>query len=176
MVDRTSGYAEAVIAVATAEGALDVVETELRTVAQVVDGNADLRQQLGDVAIPASQRLKFVEAQALQAAHPATRTALAMLIVAERIVDIADIATKVSATAAAARDRDVAEVHVASPLDAAQQERLLRALEEATGKTLDLRIVVDPTIVGGVRAQIGDTVIDGSIAKRIDDVRTRIGA
>lgn len=176
MVDRTSGYAEAVIAVATAEGALDVVETELRTVAQIVDGDAHLREQLTDASIPASQRLKFVEAQALQAAHPATRTALAMLIAAERIGDVSDVVAQVSATAAAARDRDVAEVHVAAPLDQAQQERLQRALEQATGKTLDLRIVVDPDVVGGVRARIGDTVIDGSIAKRFADVRTRIGA
>lgn len=174
MNDRTSGYADAIVALGTAEDALDVVETELNTVARSIEGNRELRDRLSDLQIPVSQRLKFVEAEVLQAAHPGTRAALAMLIAADRILDVEPIAREVSEAAATLRDRDLAEVFVATPLDADQTEQLRRALEQATGKSLDLQVHVDETVIGGVRARVGDTVIDGSLATRLQDVRTRL--
>lgn len=176
MTDRTTGYARAIVALATAEDALDTVETELLTVARSIEGSTGLRDHLTDLQVPVSQRLRFVESEVLTAAHPATRSALAMLIAADRVLDLEPIAQKVSEAAAETRDRDLAEVWVAAPLDDAQRDQLRQALERATGKALDLRVHVDASVVGGVRAQIGDTVIDGSLAKRLDDVKTRIGA
>ncbi len=176
MADRTNGYAKAVVALANAEDALDTVEAELLTVGRTVEESRELRDRLTDLQIPVSQRLKFVESEVLQAAHPATRAALAMLIAADRIMDIQPIAQRVSESAAEARDKDLAEVWVATDLDASQQDQLRAALERTTGKSLDLKVHVDPSVVGGVRARVGDTVIDGSLAKRLDDVKTRIGA
>lgn len=175
MSDRTNGYAEAVVALATAEGALDTVEDELLQIARAVDENEALREKLVDIHLPVANRLKFVEAEALAAASPATRSAVAMVIAAGRAGDLADIATEVSRRAAEARERELAEVAVAVPLDDATREQLRAALERATGKKLELKVFVDPDVVGGVRARIGDTVIDGSLAKRLDDVRTRVG-
>lgn len=176
MADRTSGYADAVVALATAEDSLDVVETELHTIARAIDGNAELQERLTDTQIPVTQRLRFIESEVFTAAHPTTRAALAMLIAADRVLDLQPIVTKVSEAAATRRDRDLAEVFVAQALDDTQTEQLRRALEQATGKSLDLKVHVDPTVVGGVRARVGDTVIDGSLARRLQDVRTRIGA
>lgn len=176
MTDRTHGYADAIVTLATAEDALDVVETELTTVARTVEGNAELHERLTDLQIPVSQRLKFVEAEVLQAAHPATRAALAMLIASDRILDLEPIAREVSESAATLRDRDLAEVYVAAPLDREQTDQLRRALEQATGKSLDVQVHVDESVIGGVRARVGDTVIDGSLATRLQDVRTRLNA
>lgn len=176
MTDRTSGYADAIVALGTAEDALDVVETELTTVARTIEGNRELRDRLSDLQMPVAQRLKFVDAEVLQTAHPATRAALAMLIAADRILDVEPVAREVSEAAATMRDRDLAEVFVATPLDADQTEQLRRALEQATGKSLDLQVHVDETVIGGVRARVGDTVIDGSLASRLQDVRTRLNA
>ena len=176
MTDRTHGYADAIVALAQAEDALDVVDAELVTVARTVDGNRDLGERLSDTTIPVSQRLTFVEAEALQAAHPATRAALAMLIAADRILDLEPVSQQVSESAATLRERDLAEVYVATALDADQTDRLRRALEQATGKSLDVQVHVDESVVGGVRARVGDTVIDGSLATRLQDVRTRLRA
>ncbi|MBW3567135.1 MAG: amino acid adenylation domain-containing protein, partial [Proteobacteria bacterium] len=71
--------------VVSAEDALETVETELLTVARTIEGSTELRDRLTDLQIPVTQRLKFVEAEALTAAHPATRAALAMLIASDRI-------------------------------------------------------------------------------------------
>lgn len=174
MSDRTTGYARAIVAMAESEGSLDVLEDELLQIARTVDANSELRQRLTDIHLPVAQRLKFVESDALQAAHPSTKGALAMLIAADRAGDLAAIAQAVAEQAAAARERELAEVYVAVELDDRQRDQLREALERATGKKLDLKVYVDEEVVGGVRARIGDTVIDGSLAKRLEDVRTRL--
>ncbi len=173
--ERTRRYAEAIVVLAIAEDALEAVEDELLTVARAIDRNDELREQLTDIHLPVSQKLRFVESDVLQAAHPATRSALAMVISAERAGEIATIADEVARRAAAAREEELAEVYVAVPLDESRQQALREALERATGKKLDLKVYVDDSVVGGVRAKIGDTVIDGSLARRLTDLRARVG-
>ncbi|MFA9430166.1 ATP synthase F1 subunit delta [Egicoccus sp. AB-alg2] len=173
--ERTSAYAQAVVALAEGEDALEAVGTELRTIAHAVESSDELRQRLTDIHLPVGQRLKFVESDVLRAAHPATRSALAMIIAAERAGELGAIADAVATQAAERRERELAEVYVAAPIDAARQRTLVQALERATGKRLDVQVYVDPTVVGGVRAKIGDTVIDGSVARRLQDLRTRVG-
>lgn len=173
--ERTGAYARAVIALAEGEDALDAVGNELRSIAEAVEGNDELRQHLTDIQLPVGQRLKFIESDVLQAAHPATRSALAMLIAAERAGELGAIADTVATQAAASRDREVAEVYVAEALDEPRQRALVEALERATGKRLDVQMRVDPSVVGGVRAKIGDTVIDGTVARRLQELRTRVG-
>ena len=176
MSERTQAYAQAIVALANGEGALDSVEDELLQIAKAVDSNNDLREKLVDIHLPVAQRLAFVESDVLQAAHPATRAALAMIITANRAGDIDQIATEVSRHAAEARERELAEIYVAAPIDDRRREELREALERATGKKLDIKVFVDPTVVGGVRAKVGDTVIDGSLARRLSEVRTRLGS
>lgn len=167
-------YAQAVYAIAEAEGALDVVETELAAIAEVASDPAVL-QQLSDRQLPVEQRLRLLESGVLATAHPATRAALAMLIGAERIGHLRDVATALSERSATDAGRTYAEVQVAQPLSKAQTSALQSALERATGVELAMRVVVDPSVVGGVRARVGDTVIDGSVARRLSQLRTRIG-
>jgi F-type H+-transporting ATPase subunit delta len=64
---------------------------------------------------------------------------------------------------------------VAVPLDEQQKAALTAALEAATGKQLDLKVFVDPDVVGGVLARVGDVVIDGTLSKRLADVKSRVG-
>lgn len=172
----STAFADAIVALADGADSLDVVDTELTTVARAVDASPELYERLVDLQLPPSQRLKFVESDALTTASPLTRAALAMVIAGEGAGDIGEIATKVSEAASAKRAREVAEVTVAAPLDDAAREKLRTALERATGKSLDLKVNVDESVVGGVRARIGDTVIDGSIAARLAAVRTALSA
>jgi F-type H+-transporting ATPase subunit delta len=65
----------------------------------------------------------------------------------------------------------VAEVRTAYPLDDQHRQKLADALSKATGKHVSLKVVVDPTVMGGVIATIGDTVIDGTIRHRLDQLR-----
>ncbi len=168
-------YASAVLAVLEAEGAVEAAEPELRSVARAIDDNDELRAGLTDKQLPLGRRLSFVESEVLEAAHPATRTVLALLIAAERITSLVAILDAIAERVAEQRDRVVAEVTVAVEVDQSRRDALKAALERATGQTLDVRFAVDPEVVGGVRARVGDTVIDGSLLRRLTDLRTRVG-
>lgn len=174
MSERTSGYAQAIVQMAEAEGSLDTVENELLTVGRAIDDNEELREKLTDIHLPIARRMAFVDSDALRSAHQATRAAVAMLVAAGRAGDTHAVAREVARRAAESRDRELAEVQVAVPLDASQRERLRAALEDATGRRLEMKVVVDPDVIGGVRATVGDTVIDDTVARRLHDVRSRI--
>jgi F-type H+-transporting ATPase subunit delta len=65
----------------------------------------------------------------------------------------------------------VAEVRAAVPLSTDQRQRLEAALSTATGTTVSVKVVVDPSILGGIVARVGDTVIDGSVRHRLDQLK-----
>lgn len=175
MNPRSKAYADAIVEVARGEDALAVVDDELLQIARAVSGNRELYDALTDQQLPVARRLEIVD-RVLETAHPATRTAVALLVSSGRARDIEDIARAVAERAAEERQRAVAEVQVAVPLSQERRERLLEALESATGMQLDLKVFVDPAVIGGIRAKIGDTVIDGSVARRLDDIKARLGA
>jgi len=60
------------------------------------------------------------------------------------------------------------------PLTAEQQSRLAATLTSVTGKQINLKVVVDPSVLGGLVATVGDTVIDGSVRTRLDNVKSRL--
>jgi F-type H+-transporting ATPase subunit delta len=70
----------------------------------------------------------------------------------------------------------VAEIRSAVDLTEDQRSRLAAALEEATGQDVDVRVVVDPTVVGGLVARVGDQVIDGSVRHRLAQLRESLSA
>ncbi len=174
--NRSDAYAEAIVAIATGEGALEVVEDEFLTIARAVENNNELREKLVDIHLPVADRLKLVDSAVLATAHPATKTAVSTVVAAGRAGDLGDIAQRVAELGASARGRELAEVRVAAPLDDATRDRLKSALERATGKQLDMKVLVDDSVVGGVLAKVGDTVIDGSISRRLSDIKARLGA
>lgn len=174
MADRTRAYADAIIAVARGEDALDAVDDELLRLARAIGEDRELHDALTNQQYPVPRRLQVVE-EVLPAVHPATRSAVALLVAAGRVRELEQVARAVSERAAQERQRELAEVVSAVPLDATQRDRLRSALERATGKQLELKVFVDESVIGGVRAHIGDTIIDGTIARRLEEIRSRLG-
>ena len=87
-----------------------------------------------------------------------------MLVGVGRARELPAIVDRLVAASASRHQRSVAEVRSAIELTADQRARLEAALSEATGSPVEVKVIVDPTVLGGVVAQIGDTVIDGSVA------------
>ena len=91
-----------------------------------------------------------------------------------RARDLGKIVDGAGATlAASAASTRLAEVRSAVAARRAQRDRLAQALSRATGRTIEVKVVVDPTVVGGVVARVGDEVFDGSIASRLEDAKQR---
>ena len=175
MADRTEAYAEAILDIARGEDALDVVDDELLQLAAAMRDSDDLHRALTDPQTPLSRRLEAVD-DLLAGGHAATRAAVSLLVSAGHVRDLDEIAHLVAERAAAERGKAVAEVWVARALSDDQRERLRQGLESVTGKQLELKVFVDESVVGGVRAKVGDTVIDGTLVRQLDALRGRVGS
>ena len=168
---QVAGYAEALFAVAAAEGNLAVVEDELFGFAQAIRSNDELRSTLADGNVPAGRRLQVVEAL-LSGQATATTSALVSLVVgAGRAADLPAIVDAFIERSAASRNKAVATVRSAVDLSDDQRQRLAEAIKTSSGKDVEIKVVIDPTVLGGVITEIGDDIIDGSVRRRLNQLR-----
>lgn len=171
---RVDGYATAMFEVARVEGSLDEVEDELFRFARTLEGNDKLRSVLTDDAVPAERRRAVVADLLGDRASPVTANLVSLVVGAGRARDLPAIIDRLVQRAAAEHDKVVAEVRSAVALDEDQRERLAEALGRATGKSVEVKVVVDPSVLGGLVARVGDTVIDGTVRTRLDQLRETI--
>ncbi|MDZ4827327.1 MAG: ATP synthase F1 subunit delta [Actinomycetota bacterium] len=165
---KVEAYARALVLIVQTEGHADEVEDELFRFARAVEGNDDLRMALSDQSLPAERRMAIVE-DILGAKALYTSTAIASFLVgAGRGRELPAIITRFVEMIAETREHVVAEVRSAISLDDQQRERLAVALSTATGKQVEVRVVIDESVMGGILATIGETVIDGTIRHRLE--------
>lgn len=171
MTARTDAYADACLAIARAEGQLGAVEDDLFRFSNALDANDALRTALTDPSLPASRRIAVVEELMGGKALPASTSMIAAVVGAGRASELGEIVTTFLEKAADERGHEVAEVRSAIELDEATQARLAAALTQATGKQVEVKVVVDPSVLGGIVTRIGDTVIDGSVRHGLDELK-----
>lgn len=171
MSDRIPAYANALFSVARAEGTLGEVEDELFRFAQTLEGSDELRSALTDPHIPVARRQQIIEDLLGEQASSTTTALVSMVVGTGRVRDLPVIIRQLVEMSAAEAGKEFAEVRSAIELTSAQREKLAKALSNATGKQVDMKVIVDPSILGGVVAQVGDTVIDGSVRGRLEQLR-----
>ncbi len=168
---RTSAYAEALYQVVRAEDELGEVEDELFRFARVVEGNDELRDALADPHTPVSRRQQIIEDLLAGKAQPATIGLVSMVAANGRIRDLPTIVDAMVERSAHEANKEVAEVRSAIALTDDQKARLADALGRATGKEVEVKVIIDPSVKGGLVAQVGDTVIDGTVRRRLEQLR-----
>lgn len=168
------GYAEALFRVVNAEGELDRVEDELYRFGKVLESNSELKQALSDQSLPREQRSKVLGDILADKVSSHTLGLLDFIVGQGRARQLPDILDELADLAAAARDSVVAEVRSAVSLDDDQRARLIAALSKATGKKVELKVFVDPAVIGGISTTIGDTVIDGTVKRRLEQLREQV--
>ena len=171
---QIQGYARALFEVARADGTLDEVEDELFRFARSYESSEELRNTLSDDQIPAEKRQAIIEDLLGGQATPTTTQLVSMVVGSGKARELPAIVDVLVQRASSAKQLDVAEVRTAVALTADQESRMKAALENATGKNLNLKTVVDPSVVGGVVATVGDDVIDDSVRTRIDQLKSRL--
>lgn len=169
------GYAQALFAVAEAEGTLESVEDELFRFGKTVESEPDLRDALANPALPVDRKKAVLQEILGDRASPLTINLLGFIAEQGRAKDLPRIAGALGEIAAERRRRAVAEVRVAIPLDAERRKRLEKALAAATDRDIELKVLVDPAVIGGAVAQVGDQVFDGTIRRRLQLARDRLG-
>lgn len=171
---RIDGYAAAILEVARGEGQLDRVGDELYRIARAFESSVALREVLTDPRVPGERKLGVVGDLLEEKVSPLTLNLVSFVVSAGRSGDLPAIADRLSARAAEETGRVIAEVRTAVVLDEATVARLAEALGKATGKKVDVKAVVDPSVLGGLVARVGDVVIDGTVKHRFEELRRQL--
>jgi F-type H+-transporting ATPase subunit delta len=149
---------------------------ELFAFSTAVSSSSELELALGSKLGAAEGRTALVKQLLGKKASAQTVTILSALIAQPRGRRIAEIVRYASTIVAEQAGSTIATVTVAASLTAEQLTRLEKALSAQHGGTIRINEVVDPSIIGGMRVQIGDEIIDGTIANRIADLRLRLAS
>jgi F-type H+-transporting ATPase subunit delta len=168
--------ATADLAAAQKAGALDDVEDELFRFGRIVSSNTELRAALTDRSATASAKGELLRSLLGGRADAATGRLVTRLVTAPRGRSLESGLESLSRLAADRRDRMVAVVTSAVPLSDPQKQRLGDALAKLYGRRMHLNLDVDPAVVGGIRVQVGDEVINGSLADRLEDASRRLAS
>ncbi|GAA1398240.1 F0F1 ATP synthase subunit delta [Luteococcus peritonei] len=154
-------------------GHLDEVTEQLFGFLSTVESDAGLRQALADSSRPLAARQQLVR-QLLGGKVHGWVVRLAERAAAGRERNFELTMEHYLQLAAELRERNVARVTVARPMDADQVERLRGALSRINGRPVDVQITIDPTVIGGVRVELGNEVIEGTVADRLEQVHRQL--
>ncbi|MET9847444.1 F0F1 ATP synthase subunit delta [Streptomyces ossamyceticus] len=161
---------------AQTSGTLDDVEDELFRFGRIVASNTGLRSALTDRAAGASAKGELLRSLLGGRAKATTERLVTRLVTAPRGRSLEAGLESLSKLAAERRNRMVAVVTSAVPLSDTQKQRLGAALAKLYGRPMHLNLDVDPRVLGGIRVQVGDEIINGSIADRLEDAGRRLAS
>ncbi len=154
-------------------GYLDEVSQQLHSFLAAVQGDGALRAALGDSSRSLADRQQLVR-RLLEGKVHGWVLLLATRAVAGRERNLELTLDRYLQWGSELRNRNIARVTVARELDEDQEQRLRRALSRMNGRVVDLQVLVDPAVIGGVRVELGDEIIEGTVADRLDQVHRQL--
>lgn len=168
-------YARAMFSLAQEDGRVSEVRAEFAQLEEVLEESSDLRMALLTPLHPVEERKRVLGALAQQLNLSAGfQHFLSFLVDQRRLVDLSAIQEEYGRLADELSGRLTAEVRAATPLDDHQRERLRAALSEATGRDVELEVTLDPDLIGGAIAKVGDLIFDGTLRAQLEQLRTNL--
>jgi F-type H+-transporting ATPase subunit delta len=165
---------EAVLVSAQRHDRLDEVQDELFRFARTVASQPELRLALTDRGLPVERKSDLLTELLKEKTTVEAARLIVHAVTEPRGHSLESNLEALADAAAARRQRQVATVAAAVPLTENQRDRLTAALSAQLGHDVQLNVVIDPLVVGGLRVSLGDEVIDGTLATRLDDAQRRI--
>ncbi len=173
--DTLEGLAvQSVLAQAERAGHIDEVEDQLFRFERIVAGDAGLRDTLSSRNTDTSGKAGLVHTLLDGRAFPETIRLAVQAVSVPRGRRLDRILEEYLRLATRRRDELAALVQVARPLTDQQTARLQTRLESIYGKSVKLQVVIDPEVLGGIRVQVGDDVVDGTVSRRLDEARRHV--
>ncbi|MDQ3696106.1 MAG: F0F1 ATP synthase subunit delta [Chloroflexota bacterium] len=167
-------YAQAVLSLAKERGTLDAWQADLAGLSELMSDPGAASYFASPNATEA-HKMELLD-QVLVNGQPEAKNLARLLLERDRLDDLPAIHKLFEDGIRAERGIVVAEVTTAEPLGAAEQALVKERLAAMTGKQIELRLTVDPEIIGGIIARIGDVLVDGSVLSRLRRLRTRLAA
>jgi F-type H+-transporting ATPase subunit delta len=165
---------EASLDAAEVRGELDDVEDELFRFGRIVSSDRELGRILSDRKAPAGGKAALLDRLLSRKVSPVTEQLLRNVLTGPHVGHAENAIERLSDVASRRRGQSVARVTTAVALTAEQEQRLTEVLGRIYGRTVGLQVTVDPSVLGGLIVQVGDEVIDGSIAHRLEVAGRRL--
>jgi len=169
--ERIRGYVERVLQELSVARQVDEVEDELFAIARLLDTNRTLRQTLADADLPLAGRVAVVDDLFGSVGQTATVRLVRYALRAGRLRDLVGTLEWLVDLAAEERGRRIASVRSAVPLRPAERSHLAAALSRIVERDVEVREIIDPTVIGGILVTVGDLVIDGTVRLRVAHLR-----
>ena len=166
-------YAEAAFQLATRDGALDAYGDGLDLAVRMLGGN-DVLGVLRNPARPLSDRVALVDTLLAKRVPEPVRKIVGLLVARGKVERLQAVAAEYHRLLN--REQGVVEAvaTAAAALNGEETAALTRKVAEMTGKTVDLRVVVDESLIGGLTVRVGDTLYDASVRGRLERLRERL--
>jgi F-type H+-transporting ATPase subunit delta len=171
ILERISGFAERVLQELESRSEIDTVEDELFQVARILESSRELRNVLSDDNLTYSGRAAVIDDLFGRSLHKATVRLVRYVIRAGRLRDLVGAINYLVQLAAEERGRRIAEVRSAVALDDEERTRVAQALSRLTDRNVEVREILDPSVIGGIRASVGDLILDGTVRLRVERLR-----
>jgi F-type H+-transporting ATPase subunit delta len=168
-------YARALFQIGVAKGTFEQLGQELDALAAVYRESFELRQTLENPVFKMSQKRAILEKLLPRVAPSRPVQSFALLLLDRGRINFLPLIDRVYRELTDHQlGRVRAVVSSAKPLDVITEGEILRALERRTGKKVLMKTEVDPNLIGGVVARVGDLVLDGSLRTRLENLGSRI--
>ena len=171
ILERIRGYTERLLQEVESRAEIDVVEDELFRIARVLESSRELRDVLSDGNLTYSGRAAVIDDLFGSSAHETTVRLVRYVIRAGRLRDLVGAIDWLVGLAAEERGRRIAEVRSAVPLDDDERARVATALSRLTDRNVEIRDIIDRSVIGGIRVNVGDLIIDGTVRLRVERLR-----
>ncbi|MHB1988607.1 MAG: ATP synthase F1 subunit delta [Acidimicrobiales bacterium] len=173
-LERLRGFAERAFERVEDQQVIDTIEDELFRVARIAEQHRELRTALSAPQTPLEARLLLLGDLMSGKVRDDTLSLLGYVLRCGRARDLVGAIDYLVELAAGERGRRVADVRAAVELDSDERSRLSAALGRRTRRTVELRVVIDPSVIGGIGVSVGDTVVDGTVRHRLERLRETI--
>lgn len=150
------------------------IEAELFEFGNAVSSDPELELAVGSKRGDDEAKVALVDALLAKKVSPQTLAIVHQLVLQPRGRRIGELLSSSASVVADQSGLAIATVTSAAPIGAAQLGRLQKGLASSYGREIKINLVVDPSIIGGLRVQVGDDVIDGTVARKLADLRLQL--
>jgi len=167
-------YARAILDIGKAEKAVDLLETEFKTLKEAVISDLDLKKYLTDPSVEETYKINMALKVLGEKASVSIRTVFVMLIMVDIVEDIEEIYNIFVGFVSDFKKQIYVEVISSIELDDMTISKIKEDVDRASGLDVRIRNTVDPDIIGGLVLKIGEKVVDLSLKNKIEDIRAKL--
>ena len=171
MTQTNKEYATALFSLATEKNSVDQYEKSLIEIGNIFKENPDYIKVLESPAIPLSERIAFID-KAFESAYTEYLVSFIKVLCENgQIAQILDCIEAFCDLVRIYKNRTIATVYYVEPLTEEQKTALIEKLQKISGKVIEPEFIKDESLIGGIKVQIDDKIMDGSIKNRLDKAK-----